>query len=181
MAQDGETDQAAGAPPERLSNVVVGAGLLLVVMVAVFLGSIGRGAGTTVSTPAPKACVAPALSGTTVQVAMKEYAVAAQPPAAGRSVSLVVSNTGTIDHELIVLPLAAGVAEGTRPVGGDERVDEASSVGESSNDCGADAGEGIAAGHLGWTTLELAPGRYELVCNLAGHYAKGMHTVLTVS
>ena len=31
-----------------------------------------------------------------------------------------------------------------------------------------------------WTTVTLAPGRYELVCNLPGHYAAGMYTQLTV-
>ena len=41
--------------------------------------------------------------------------------------------------------------------------------------------EGIAAGSAGWVTLDLAPGRYELVCNLPGHYAAGMYTLLTVT
>jgi uncharacterized cupredoxin-like copper-binding protein len=29
-------------------------------------------------------------------------------------------------------------------------------------------------------TLDLAPGRYELVCNLRHHYADGMHQLFTV-
>jgi uncharacterized cupredoxin-like copper-binding protein len=29
-------------------------------------------------------------------------------------------------------------------------------------------------------TLELHPGRYELVCNLTNHYADGMHRELVV-
>lgn len=33
----------------------------------------------------------------------------------------------------------------------------------------------------GWTTLDLPAGRYELICNLPGHYAAGMYTELTVS
>jgi uncharacterized cupredoxin-like copper-binding protein len=28
--------------------------------------------------------------------------------------------------------------------------------------------------------LHLAPGRYELICNMSGHYLGGMHTELTV-
>jgi hypothetical protein len=36
-------------------------------------------------------------------------------------------------------------------------------------------GEGIRAGTVGWTTLTLAAGGYELVCNLRNHYANGMH------
>ncbi len=40
-------------------------------------------------------------------------------------------------------------------------------------------GDGIAVGAAGWVTLE--PGRYELVCNLPGHYAAGMYNELDVS
>ncbi|MGV8964931.1 MAG: sulfocyanin-like copper-binding protein [Cellulomonas sp.] len=29
--------------------------------------------------------------------------------------------------------------------------------------------------------MTLAPGHYELICNLPGHYAAGMYTELTVS
>ena len=41
-------------------------------------------------------------------------------------------------------------------------------------------GPGIAAGATGWTTVNLKPGRYELLCNIAGHYVPGMFTQLTV-
>jgi uncharacterized cupredoxin-like copper-binding protein len=34
---------------------------------------------------------------------------------------------------------------------------------------------------VGWTTIDLRPGRYELVCNLRNHYANGMHQELDVS
>jgi hypothetical protein len=33
---------------------------------------------------------------------------------------------------------------------------------------------------LSWVTLHLAPGRYELICNLPGHYAAGMFAELDV-
>ena len=46
---------------------------------------------------------------------------------------------------------------------------------------GQGAGQGIRPGSSGWVTLTLAPGHYELVCNLPGHYAAGMHTELTAS
>ena len=35
--------------------------------------------------------------------------------------------------------------------------------------CGAGEGDRIAPGTMGWTTLSLTPGRYELFCNIAGH------------
>jgi uncharacterized cupredoxin-like copper-binding protein len=96
------------------------------------------------------------------------------------TVSLRVVNRGSLVHELVVLPLADGQQIGERAVGADNRVAETGSVGEASRTCGADSGDGIDPGALGWVTLDLAPGRYELVCNLTGHYVAGMYTELTV-
>lgn len=84
-------------------------------------------------------------------------------------------------HELVVLPLAAGQQVSDRVVGGDNRVAETGSVAEASRTCGEGSGDGIEPGALGWVTVTLAPGRYELVCNLAGHYAAGMYTELRVT
>jgi uncharacterized cupredoxin-like copper-binding protein len=95
-------------------------------------------------------------------------------------VSLVAVNHGSRTHELVVLPLATGASVGTRAVGSDNTVSEAGSLGESSNSCGRGSGDGIRAGATGWVTLTLTPGRYELVCNLPGHYAAGMFTELDV-
>jgi len=97
------------------------------------------------------------------------------------TVSLLVRNLGTRDHELVVLPLTAGQSVGWRKTNSDNRIDETGSLGEVSTACGSGEGEGIAPGAVGWTTLSLAPGRYELVCNLAGHYAAGMYAELDVS
>jgi uncharacterized cupredoxin-like copper-binding protein len=95
-------------------------------------------------------------------------------------VSLRVANVGARTHELVVLPLAAGHLPGTRALGLDRKVSETGSLGEASATCAAGAGEGIAPGAAGWVTLNLRPGRYELVCNLPGHYAQGMYTELDV-
>ncbi len=97
------------------------------------------------------------------------------------AVSFVATNLGSVNHELVILPLASGQIVGTRALGGDSAVDETGSLGEASNTCGDGTGEGIAPGSSSWTTVTLAPGRYELVCNLPGHYAAGMYTQLTVS
>ncbi|HEY5151118.1 MAG TPA: hypothetical protein VIJ23_15130 [Mycobacterium sp.] len=97
------------------------------------------------------------------------------------TVSLLVRNLGMRDHEVVVLRLAAGQSVGWRKVNSDNRIDEAGSLGEVSGACGSGEGEGLAPGGIGWTTLRLAPGRYELVCNLAGHYAAGMYAELDVS
>ncbi len=94
--------------------------------------------------------------------------------------SLVAQNLGGDVHELVVLPLAAGHAAGARAIGGNDRVSEAGTVGEASRSCGAGAGNGIDPGATGWVTLDLKPGRYELVCNLPGHYRAGMYAELDV-
>ena len=65
--------------------------------------------------------------------------------------------------------------------GPDGQVAEADSLGEASNSCGPDAGSGIVSGSGGWTTVQLAPGRYELLCNIKNHYANGMHHDVDVS
>jgi len=105
--------------------------------------------------------------------------------AAGQ-VSLRALNTGWLNHELVVLPLAQGQFPGQRVIGSDGKVDEAGSRGEASRTCGADKGDeqsnnyGIAPGTTGWTTITLPPGRYELICNIAGHYGAGMYAALDV-
>lgn len=96
------------------------------------------------------------------------------------TVSLRAANAGSRTHELVVLPLAAGQWPGARPAGPDGKVSEAGSLGEASATCAPGAGEGIAPGTAGWVTLTLRPGRYELICNLPGHYTKGMYTELDV-
>jgi uncharacterized cupredoxin-like copper-binding protein len=95
-------------------------------------------------------------------------------------VSLVASNVGWRTHELVILPLTAGATAGQRIAGPDGKVPETGSLGEASGSCAAGAGKGITSGQVGWVTLTLAPGRYELVCNLQNHYADGMHKELTV-
>ena len=101
-------------------------------------------------------------------------------------VNLRVVNTGMLNHEVVVLPLAQGQSVGQRTVGADGKVDESVSLGEASRTCGAGDGEesanpGIAPRSAGWTTLDLKPGRYELLCNIAGHYGAGMYTQLKVT
>lgn len=97
------------------------------------------------------------------------------------TVSFLVVNAGSLNHELVVVPLPDAQVVGTRAVGGDAKIDEASSLGEASNTCGQGSGEGIAPATSSWVTVALPPGRYELVCNLPGHYTAGMYTQLTVT
>lgn len=150
----------------------------------------GRQASTTCAVPTD-------LPGTTVHVAVTDMrmggammgpastaarmmlrAVPAVVPAG--SVSFVVTNMGRRTHELVVLPLADGVAAGSRTSSAQGQVDEQGSLGEASRSCGPGTGDGIEPGTSGWVTLTLAPGEYELLCNEPNHYADGMWQRLTV-
>ncbi len=138
-------------------------------------------------------CAVPNLPGTVVNVTlmnsrgpmmgghggMMRLSATPSTVAAGQ-VSFVATNMGSLNHELLILPLPGNQIAGTRAIQSDGTVDEAGSLGEASNSCGAGAGEGIAPGSSSWVTVTLAPGRYELLCNLPGHYAAGMYTQLTV-
>ncbi len=95
------------------------------------------------------------------------------------TISFRVWNAGMMVHELVVLPLPPG-GPGTRAVGAEGKVSEGGSLGEASNSCGEGAGEGIAPGAASWLTLQLPHGRYELICNLPGHYALGMFSEFDV-
>ena len=96
-------------------------------------------------------------------------------------ISLIASNLGWRPHELVILPLAAGASAGQRVPGPNGKITETGSVGEASGSCAAGTGQGITAGTTGWTTVTLAPGRYELVCNLRNHYADGMYEELDIT
>lgn len=167
--------------------------------------------------PAAALCSAPALPGTVVDVNLTDMGSMMGPVSRGMmsragmmgprmmpgmammrilvypslipagQVSLRVTNTGGLSHELVVVPLAPGQLPGQRPSGPDGRVDESGSLGEVSRTCGPDKGDeqlpdyGIVPQASGWTTLSLAPGRYELICNIAGHYVAGMFAELDVT
>lgn len=107
--------------------------------------------------------------------------VASTGVAPAGEVSLVAANRGWRPHELVVLPLADGARAGERVPGANGRVSEDGSLGEASASCAAGTGEGIESGAVGWTTLTLSPGRYELLCNLRNHYTAGMYAELDVS
>jgi uncharacterized cupredoxin-like copper-binding protein len=100
-------------------------------------------------------------------------------------VTFVVKNTGTIEHEMLVVKLAAGqtadklpvVDSGDPPVSvasGADKVDEASKVGET-GDPNLGPGESRT-----FTVTGMTAGNYALVCNIAKHYQMGMYAPLTV-
>lgn len=108
------------------------------------------------------------LSGATMGVT----ATPASVPAGIVSFQVTNSSKDTV-HEMIVMYLA----DPTQPlpyIDKDSRVDE---------DKAGDKGEvsELDPGASGTLTVALKPGKYLLICNVAGHYAAGMWTELTVT
>ena len=146
-------------------------------------------------------CPAPALAGSVVDVSLTDMMsggmggvggggsmtggsmrlVTSSSRATAGTVSFRVANMGTLVHELVVLSLPAGHTVGDRVAGANGKVDEAGSLGEASSNCASGPGSGLDPGSIGWLTLQLSPGHYELICNLPGHYADGMSAELTVA
>lgn len=100
------------------------------------------------------------------------------------NVTFKVKNTGTIDHEMIVLktdtpvdqiPVVDGGDPPAPVTSGADKVDEGTSVGET-GDPNVKPGETRT-----FTVKDMAAGKYVLVCNIAKHYTMGMRAAFTVS
>jgi uncharacterized cupredoxin-like copper-binding protein len=98
--------------------------------------------------------------------------------ASAGSVTFVVKNTGTIDHEMVVLKTGNKAFDKLPITGFDgepNRVDEATNIGET-GDPALKPGQTRA-----FTIKNMAAGTYALVCNIAKHYGLGMRAGFTVS
>jgi uncharacterized cupredoxin-like copper-binding protein len=87
-------------------------------------------------------------------------------------VSFDIRNDGRVEHEFVIL--RSNHAAGALPVDGDEVAEDA--AGQR-----ADEAKGIAPGKTVTLKAKLDPGRYVLICNLAGHYARGMRAAFRVT
>ncbi len=88
-------------------------------------------------------------------------------------VTFVATNTSELqEHEMIVVPIE-DVTKALPYDTASERMDEdaAGAIGEVPE---------TKPGETGSVTLRLTPGTYMLACNIAGHYAMGMWTLITV-
>lgn len=153
--------------------------VLVTVVVACVLLSVAFVKGTRHETPgvapilsAPVAAVAPAAG--PLNVDLNEYAVNASATIvkAGQ-VTLNISNSGKIQHELLVFK--ADLAPSKYPVA-DGDVDEESPVINKVSD-----GDNLDPGGTQARTVDLTqPGTYLFVCNLPGHFAAGMYEQVIV-
>ena len=91
---------------------------------------------------------------------------------AGTIVFAAVNDSKDIVHEMILSPLAKG--QTSMPYDDNEHAvkeDEAGHLGEVSE---------LEPGGKGALTVDLKPGDYLLYCNIPGHFAGGMWTIITV-
>ena len=112
-------------------------------------------------------------SGDGIAVTLKDFAIElGETSAPAGSVSFDVVNDGPSVHEfeLIDTDIAA------------DSFDVESGVAATTADGGVivDEVEEVAPGTTAGLTVDLEPGTYALVCNIAGHYESGMFTSFTV-
>ena len=80
-------------------------------------------------------------------------------------VTFTATNVGNVVHELMVEPVPIKLDAPGKPT-------EDAAVGMIAE---------MGPGGQGTVTVKLEPGKYELFCNVPGHYAAGQHTVFTVT
>ena len=139
---------------------------LLVTITASLLLLAACGGQTTTNNPGPASDSGP------VAVTLTDTGVTlGQTTVKAGLVAFSVKNTGTIEHELVVVK--TDVAQDKIPASADEpgKMSEDGSLGESGN---------LAAGTAKDFTLTLTPGKYVLMCNELGHYMVGMHIAFEV-
>ena len=99
------------------------------------------------------------------------------------NVTFVVKNTGTIDHEAVVLKTSAAFDKLPITYGGDPPVPVttgANKVGEDTN-IGETGDPNLKPGDTRTFTIKnMTAGHYVVVCNLANHYAMGMRAAFEV-
>ena len=162
----------------RLVTLTVVLGLSLALVAGCSSGSSAKKSSTSSSDTGVTA--APAQTGTPVAVtvsdvngvsgpAMSMTMTVAPTSVAAGPVTFTLTNNGSIVHEMIVLKTDTAYDQ-LAVTGG--KVSEATSVGEVSE---------LAAGKSKSVTLDLAAGKYVLVCNVKDHYTMGMRAPFTVT
>lgn len=105
---------------------------------------------------------------------IQEWKVSVAPnTATAGEVKFTIENKGTIGHEFLVVK--TDIADGKITLDGDHFSEPSPGL-EVIDEIGE-----FPAGSTELLVLSLEAGNYQLVCNLPGHYAAGMHTSFVVS
>ena len=142
---------------------------LLSLTVAIAIGSVAFvacGGGTSSSKTSG--------SGSQVKVELKEWSLTPDKTSApAGKVTFTATNAGTVEHEFVVIK--TDKAADALTLSGNAVDEEAS--GQSKVDEIAEFQPGSAK----TLTLDLQPGKYVLICNVAGHYRQGVSSAFTVT
>ena len=112
--------------------------------------------------------------GNFVSGTLQEWKVSVSPnTATAGEVKFTMSNNGTIGHEFLVVK--TDILDGKITLDGDHFAEPSPGL-EVIDEIGE-----FKPGTTELLVLNLKPGNYQLVCNLPGHYAAGMHTSFVVS
>lgn len=112
--------------------------------------------------------------GSTVNVKLNDFSIAPDVSSVGAgSVTFVAENAGPSEHELVVLE--TDLAPDALPVEGGAVEEEASGI-EAIGEI-----EEFEAGAQESATFDLAAGHYVLICNIPGHFGKGMAVAFEVT
>ncbi len=112
---------------------------------------------------------------TQIQVSVKEMEFQlSQTTVPAGNVEFVVTNKGTIPHEMEVIQTDLPIEK--LPTTNDGRLDT-EKAGKKIDEIEEDE---LKVGTTKTLKVNLTPGRYLLVCNLPGHFQAGMRTILTV-
>jgi uncharacterized cupredoxin-like copper-binding protein len=114
--------------------------------------------------------VAPAAD---VNLTLRDTSIQAEPTTAqAGSLAIVGSNDGSETHEFELFRVPAGVDALQLPVEDNVASDDSLELIEERED--------IPPGTFAELRVELDAGTYAVICNLPGHYARGMRTTFTV-
>ena len=113
-------------------------------------------------------------TGKTLNVTENEYSIAPDPATVSSGkVTIKVTNSGAIKHELVILQTDSAPNALPKSAKKDEADEE--KAGTTAGEFGA-----LAAGASNSADFDLAPGHYVMICNITGHYSKGMAAEFTV-
>jgi uncharacterized cupredoxin-like copper-binding protein len=147
---------------------------LSVAVVILSAGLVACGGSDDAATTTVAATTAPTeAAGTTIAVELGEEGDSmtmnldsATAPAG--SVTFAITNTGTREHEFVIVKTDTAVADLPFDEAADEITEDAAGL------VVVDEIEGIPAGATDSLTVDLEPGHYALVCNIEGHFRLGM-------
>lgn len=109
--------------------------------------------------------------GSTVGVSMKDWEIVLDPTTTSAgAITFDVGNAGPNTHEFEIF--SGDVDPATLPVENGVAVTDGLTL--------IDEVEDVTAGSTAELSVDLEPGTYALICNLAEHYQEGMYTTLTV-